>query len=58
MSLKQCVFVCMCVQGGVSLHWPLVNQPNSMSEQLGRRELELKRREDAQAYKEAQPGYR
>jgi hypothetical protein len=46
------------VQGGVSLHWPLVNQPGSMLEQMGRRELELKRREDAQAYKEAQPGYR
>jgi hypothetical protein len=29
-----------------------------MLEQMGRRELELKRREDAQAYKEAQPGYR
>jgi len=49
---------CPATQGAVSLHWTLVNQPGSMLEQLGKRELELKRREDGQAYKEAQPDYR
>jgi len=29
------------LQGSVPLHWPLVNAPNRMVEQLGRQELEF-----------------
>jgi len=46
------------LQGGVPLHWPLVNTPNRMIEQLGKQEFELKRKEDGLAYKMRQPGYR
>jgi hypothetical protein len=42
----------------VALHWPLVNRPGSLLEQLGKRELELKRQHDGEAYKQAQPSYR
>eukprot|EP00775_Hariotina_reticulata_P011937 gene11937-12080_t len=45
-------------KGGVPLHWPLVNAPNRLTEQLGKQELEVKRKEDGLAYKMRQPGYR
>ena len=34
------------MQGVWPLHWPVVNSPH-MEEKLGRREMELKRKEDA-----------
>ena len=40
------------------MHWPLVNAPNQLTEQLGRQELELKRREDGAAFKARQLGFR
>eukprot|EP00879_Flechtneria_rotunda_P012256 GHRR01012801.1.p1 GENE.GHRR01012801.1~~GHRR01012801.1.p1 ORF type:complete len:589 (+),score=229.63 GHRR01012801.1:1517-3283(+) len=46
------------LKGSFPLHWPLVNSPGRMVEQLGKQELELKRKEDGQAYKASLPGYR
>lgn len=54
----RCCCCCLLLQGSVPLHWPLVNAPGRMVEQLGRQELELKRKEDALEYKKRQPGYR
>lgn len=48
----------LLLQGSVPLHWPLVNSPGRMIEQLGKQEFEQKRKEDALAYKKSQPGYR
>lgn len=48
----------LLLQGSVPLHWPLVNAPGRMVEQLGKQEFEQKRKEDALEYKKKQPGYR
>ena len=45
-------------KGKFGLHWPLVNAPGKMAEQLGRRELETKRMEDARRLALEDPRYR
>ena len=45
-------------KGKFGLHWHLVNAPGKMAEQLGRRELETKRMEDARRLALEDPRYR
>jgi hypothetical protein len=46
------------LQGDVALHWPLVDSPGRLLQQLGQQELEAKRKEDGAAYLASLPGYR
>lgn len=43
---------------GHPLHWPLVNKPGHMLEQLGRKEMEKKRLEDARRLELEDPNFR
>jgi len=45
-------------KGKFGLHWPLVNKPGMMLEQLGRKEMEKKRLEDAKRLETADPNFR
>ncbi|KAF6254987.1 hypothetical protein COO60DRAFT_1641921 [Scenedesmus sp. NREL 46B-D3] len=45
-------------KGDVPLHWPLVDSPGRLLQQLGQQELEAKRKEDGAAYLASLPGYR
>jgi hypothetical protein len=48
----------LLLQGDVALHWPLVDSPGRLLQQLGQQELEAKRKEDGAAYLASLPGYR
>jgi curved DNA-binding protein CbpA/HSP20 family molecular chaperone IbpA len=43
---------------GFGLHWPLINKPGHMLEQLGRKEMEKKRIEDAKRLELEDPNFR
>jgi len=45
-------------KGEFGLHWPLVNKPGHMLEQLGRKEMEKKRLEDARRLELEDPNFR
>ena len=45
-------------KGKYPLHWPLVNTPGKMIEELGKRELEQKKIEDAKKFLLEDPNYR
>ena len=45
-------------KGRFGLHWPLVNRPGKLARELGRRELEQKRLEDAGRLALEDPGHR
>ncbi|WIA19449.1 hypothetical protein OEZ85_004064 [Tetradesmus obliquus] len=45
-------------KGDVPLHWPLVDSPGRLLQQLGQQELEAKRKQDGAAYLASLPGYR
>ena len=45
-------------KGRFGLHWPLVNRPGKLARELGRRELEQKRLEDAERLALEDPGHR
>jgi hypothetical protein len=48
----------LLLQGNVALHWPLVDSPGRLLQQLGQQELEAKRKQDGAAYLASLPGYR